>query len=90
VVYRAAVKGEGDAKIRCPDKGRVWVTQPCVVCQKDDDEDSLLLCGTDDSAVEVQGCNRSHHTHCVGLDAVPEDDWFCESCEAKRTEAEAK
>mmetsp|Transcript_3859 Transcript_3859/g.7968 ORF Transcript_3859/g.7968 Transcript_3859/m.7968 type:complete len:168 (-) Transcript_3859:344-847(-) len=85
VIYRAAVKGEGNPKIRCPEKGRIWVTQPCVVCQKDEDEDNLLLCGTDDADVEVQGCNRSHHTYCVGLKEVPEDDWFCTSCEAKRS-----
>ena len=85
VLYRAAVKGEGNAKIRDPLKGRVWVTQPCIVCHKDEDEDNLLLCGTDDTEVAVQGCNRSHHTYCVGLDGVPEDDWFCASCEAKRT-----
>ena len=45
VVYKAAVKGEGDPNIRCPEDGRVWVTQPCVVCNKDDGEESLLLCG---------------------------------------------
>ena len=89
VLYRAAVKGGGDPKVRCPETGRVWVTQPCVVCGKDDAEEALLLCGTDEEGAAVPGCNRSHHTHCVGLESVPEDDWFCESCEAKRKD-EAK
>lgn len=84
VVYRATIRGDGDADIRCPDTGRVWVTQPCVVCHRDDDEDTLLLCGTDDDDAPVRGCNRSHHTECVGLKEVPEDDWFCPSCEKKR------
>mmetsp|Transcript_13210 Transcript_13210/g.25251 ORF Transcript_13210/g.25251 Transcript_13210/m.25251 type:complete len:167 (+) Transcript_13210:247-747(+) len=85
VVYRAAVKGKGNPKIRCPVAGRIWVTQPCVVCEKDDNEDMLLLCGTDESEAKVKGCNRSHHTFCVGLDKVPDDDWFCERCEMQRT-----
>jgi hypothetical protein len=90
VLYRASVKGEGDPAVRCPEEGRVWVTQPCVVCGKDDKEEALLLCGTDDAGVEpeLSGCNRSHHTHCVGLSVVPEDDWFCSLCERKRSTSE--
>ena len=84
VVYKAAIKGEGNPKIRDPVDGRIWVTQPCVVCHKDDNEDCLLLCGTDDVDAQVQGCERSHHTYCVGIDEVPEDDWFCSKCAAKR------
>eukprot|EP00232_Nephroselmis_pyriformis_P031009 CAMPEP_0182874710 /NCGR_PEP_ID=MMETSP0034_2-20130328/13108_1 /TAXON_ID=156128 /ORGANISM="Nephroselmis pyriformis, Strain CCMP717" /LENGTH=172 /DNA_ID=CAMNT_0025007433 /DNA_START=65 /DNA_END=583 /DNA_ORIENTATION=- len=83
VIYRGWIKGEGDPKARCPDTGRVWVTQPCCVCGQDDAEESLLLCGTDDADAEVPGCNRSHHTHCVGLNEVPEDDWFCVPCQDK-------
>jgi len=84
VVYKAAIRGEGDPSIRCPVDGRVWVTQPCVVCGKDDGEEFLLLCGTDEPNAAVPGCNRSHHTYCVGLDEVPEEDWFCPSCQVMR------
>ena len=87
VVYKAAIKGEGNPKIRDPIDGRIWVTQPCVVCGKDDNEDSLLLCGTDDPNAAVTGCERSHHTYCVGLEEVPEDDWFCKTCNPSQPSA---
>lgn len=80
VVYKAAIKGEGDPKIRDPIDGRIWVTQPCVVCGKDDNEEQLLLCGTDDANAAVPGCERSFHTYCVGLSEVPDEDWFCPKC----------
>jgi hypothetical protein len=83
VVYKAAIKGEGNPKLRDPVEGRIWVTQPCAVCNKDDNEELLLLCGTDDADAPVQGCERSHHTYCVGIEEVPEDDWFCSQCAAK-------
>lgn len=86
VVYKAAIKGGGNPKIRDPVDGRIWVTQPCVTCGKDDNEDFLLLCGTDDADAAVQGCERSFHTYCVGMKEVPEEDWFCSACEAKRKE----
>ena len=84
VVYKASIKGGGNPKIRDPVDGRIWVTQPCVICASDDNEEMLLLCGTDDCSAAVPGCERSHHTYCVGLSEVPEDDWFCAQCEVKR------
>jgi hypothetical protein len=63
-----SIPGSGDPDIRDPVDGRVWVTQPCVNCNKDDNEDTLLLCGTDDPNA-FQGCDQSFHTGCVGLDA---------------------
>ena len=83
VVYRATIRGGGDASIRCPDTGRVWITQPCVICHRDDNEETLLLCGTDDETAAFSGCSRSHHTACVGLEVVPEEDWFCPSCKER-------
>jgi len=68
VLYKCHIKGEGDPDIRDPIDGRVWVTQPCVICKKDDNEETLLLCGTDDPDA-FQGCDQSHHTACVGLDS---------------------
>lgn len=47
----------------------------CVVCNGSEDEDRLMLC---------DGCDQACHTFCVGLNAVPEDAWFCQQCEAAR------
>ena len=70
------------AERACLPHRRIWVTQPCAVCNKDDNEELLLLCGTDDADAPVQGCERSHHTYCVGIEEVPEEDWFCSKCAA--------
>eukprot|EP00884_Botryococcus_braunii_P023215 jgi/Botrbrau1/9578/Bobra.106_2s0004.2 len=43
----------------------------CMVCDRGDDEDSMLLC---------DGCERGFHTWCVNLAGVPEGDWFCDEC----------
>lgn len=45
--------------------------RPCPVCNTTDHEDVLLLC---------EGCNIPYHTHCIGLDEVPEGAWFCMEC----------
>jgi hypothetical protein len=46
---------------------------PCVICDSSDQEDVLLLC---------DHCDAAYHTHCVGLDGVPEGNWFCMECSA--------
>ena len=45
----------------------------CVGCQSGDDEDILMLC---------DACNMAYHTYCLDdpLDAVPDGDWYCDSC----------
>ena len=48
----------------------------CFVCKRGDDEASLLLC---DGAGP---CPRAAHTHCLGMESVPEGDWFCDRCKA--------
>ncbi|KAI8817610.1 uncharacterized protein EV422DRAFT_220609 [Fimicolochytrium jonesii] len=42
----------------------------CKVCNRDEDEDKLLLC---------DGCDQGVHLYCLDppLDEVPEDDYFC-------------
>lgn len=47
----------------------------CYVCQARGD---LIMC-------DGEGCSCSAHTHCVNLDAVPEDEWFCTRCSAGTT-----
>ncbi|KAF3770150.1 hypothetical protein M406DRAFT_245288 [Cryphonectria parasitica EP155] len=46
-------------------------SRPCPVCNTADHEDVLLLC---------DGCNTPYHTHCIGLDDVPDGAWFCMEC----------
>jgi len=42
----------------------------CLICGRDDDHSSLMLC---------EGCNDEYHTYCLDppLPAVPHDDWYC-------------
>lgn len=45
----------------------------CMICNRSDNEDVLLLC---------DGCNRGFHTYCLNprLERVPEGNWICEHC----------
>ncbi|KAL1900189.1 hypothetical protein Sste5346_002499 [Sporothrix stenoceras] len=47
------------------------VSTPCPVCNLADHEEVLLLC---------DGCDTPYHTHCIGLEGVPEGAWFCMEC----------
>lgn len=44
---------------------------PCPVCNTADHEDVLLLC---------DHCDTPYHTHCIGLEDVPDGAWFCMEC----------
>ncbi|KAL3906222.1 MAG: hypothetical protein SGILL_009357 [Bacillariaceae sp.] len=46
----------------------------CEVCKK---HGELMIC---DGGDEDEGCGKSFHFACVGLGAVPEGDWICQSC----------
>jgi hypothetical protein len=48
-------------------------SQPCPICGSADKEEILLLCDS---------CDAPYHTHCVGLDRVPNGNWFCMECES--------
>ena len=45
--------------------------KPCPVCEKDDNEDVLLLC---------DNCEMPYHTYCLGLDSIPMGQWLCPEC----------
>ncbi|OVA16889.1 zinc finger protein [Macleaya cordata] len=47
----------------------------CSECHSSVDENLLLLCDLCDSAA---------HTYCIGLEAVPEGDWYCQDCTVSR------
>ena len=44
---------------------------PCPVCNLSDREDVLLLC---------DGCEAAYHTYCIGLDHIPDGNWYCMEC----------
>jgi hypothetical protein len=48
----------------------------CCVCGGVEDEDLIILC-------DGPGCNSEVHMYCLSpvMTAVPEGDWFCESCD---------
>lgn len=48
----------------------------CCVCGGIEDEDLIILC-------DGPGCNSEVHMYCLSpvMTAVPEGDWFCESCD---------
>ncbi|CAJ0939103.1 unnamed protein product, partial [Mesorhabditis belari] len=49
----------------------------CTVCDKPDDEESLMFCDR---------CDRGYHTYCVGLEEPPNGSWICSRfCEAEKT-----
>ena len=43
----------------------------CGTCGEGGDEPNLMLC---------DGCDQGHHCYCVGLDAVPLEEWHCRIC----------
>jgi hypothetical protein len=44
---------------------------PCPICGSAEREDILLLC---------DNCDAAYHTHCIGLNGVPEGNWYCLEC----------
>ena len=49
----------------------------CTVCQKGENEDSLIICDK---------CNKGYHLYCLkpSLPSVPSGEWFCSSCQENR------
>ncbi len=45
--------------------------EPCCICDLDENPRYALLC---------DGCDKCFHTYCIGLDLVPENAWYCETC----------
>ncbi|KAH6610406.1 ribosomal l37ae [Trichoderma cornu-damae] len=46
-------------------------SNPCPICNSAEREDILLLCDS---------CDAAYHTHCIGIDYIPEGDWYCMEC----------
>jgi len=45
----------------------------CFVCADAGDEENLLICDRE--------CGRGAHTYCIGLQMIPEGEWYCRSCQ---------
>ncbi|KAI8851941.1 hypothetical protein BC829DRAFT_431085 [Chytridium lagenaria] len=43
----------------------------CMICSNSENEEAMLLC---------DGCDQGFHSFCLGLNAVPQGDWFCYMC----------
>ncbi|KAG5513570.1 hypothetical protein PMAC_001002 [Pneumocystis sp. 'macacae'] len=43
----------------------------CIICGSSEDEQVLLLCDQ---------CDDAYHTYCLGLEEVPDTDFFCPTC----------
>jgi len=54
----------------------------CFVCTDAGDEANLLICDGD--------CSRGAHTYCIGLQQIPEGNWFCQVCQPARHSASAR
>jgi len=68
---------EGDTLSEGEDSG------VCQICMKTGDQKKLLLC--DGIAEDGKGsCDAGYHYDCVGLSGIPEGNWYCPKCEAKR------
>ena len=44
--------------------------EACAICYKEDDAD-MLLC---------DGCPKVFHLSCLGLNSIPEGQWYCAVC----------
>jgi uncharacterized Zn finger protein (UPF0148 family) len=53
----------------------------CTVCDRDDDDESMLLC---------DGCDAGYHMGCLSppLTSVPQGDWFCPPCDERQHAAD--
>mmetsp|Transcript_4981 Transcript_4981/g.18060 ORF Transcript_4981/g.18060 Transcript_4981/m.18060 type:complete len:366 (+) Transcript_4981:178-1275(+) len=83
---KISIKGKADIPVKVKklkrtaedlDAARLIEECACSVCGSGHDEANLLLCDT-------QGCGGAAHTFCIGLDRVPEGDWYCATCQSRR------
>ena len=60
----------------CDDDGSVAEDLACSVCDGNDRDDAMLLCDGE--------CERGYHFDCIGLNGIPDGDWFCHECRQLR------
>ncbi len=51
--------------------GQDTISDACCICHSGEDGEIMLLCDK---------CDQPAHLGCVGMEAVPEGDWFCPTC----------
>jgi hypothetical protein len=49
----------------------------CCICHG---HGEMIVCDGGDCKDKSNGCDRSFHIHCIGLDFIPPGDWICETC----------
>lgn len=84
ITVSATVEGDIEETIKL--KGKKKAQQVPIFIPADDEEDvsRCVLCGSshgEDELLLCDNCNDGYHTFCLGLDTVPEGDWFCATCE---------
>jgi PHD-finger len=60
-----------------------WAVNECLLQEDEDSEEKCTQCKSKGNPAQMllcDLCNKPYHTACVGLDEVPEGDWFCEPC----------
>lgn len=48
-------------------------------------EDHCFFCEDGGELICCEGCTRVVHPECIGFDKVPDDDWYCDSCNKQGT-----
>lgn len=48
-------------------------------------EDLCFFCDDGGQLICCEGCTRVVHPECIGFDKVPEDDWYCDTCNKQGT-----
>ncbi|OMJ77586.1 hypothetical protein SteCoe_22794 [Stentor coeruleus] len=48
-------------------------------------EDHCFFCEDGGELICCEGCSRVVHPECIGFDKVPDDDWYCDSCNKQGT-----
>jgi len=64
----ASTNAKGAAPVISSSATSSFDDEGCRVCHRDDNHACLLLC---------EACNDEYHTYCLGLESVPEGDFFC-------------
>lgn len=64
----ASTNAKGAAPVISSSTTSSFDDEGCRVCHRDDNHACLLLC---------EACNDEYHTYCLGLESVPEGDFFC-------------
>jgi uncharacterized Zn finger protein (UPF0148 family) len=74
-------QSESSSHFDCAATDCMSIQVVCTVCNRDDDDESMLLC---------DGCDAGYHMGCLSppLTSVPQGDWFCPPCDERQHAAD--